>query len=361
MGHVSCQCGRDGSPASLSSLLRRTSTMKQIWSYKFEGRGIGSRKPALCGDGLFVAFTSLRGDTFDSHLVCLNASVGKENWRRKDESLFNDPIIDESNIVYVSSFSGIVHAFDRTGKRLWKSKSARQNLWVPCLAGDNRIAVAEIGQGSRTWCLDKSSGQVLWRYKSGDHSFPLASDGQTIVQSTGRIIHCLSAVSGTLLWKHENDIWFFKPCILNDVVLFGGRGCLRAYALADGAVMGDFQIDEEVSISSAIIPMKGKVYFGDESGILRCVSIGRFSNNTRVAFSPVWQFKADSEIAAAPVLVGDTLAALSKKGTVYLLDAASGTKEDEYQMKTKEDEGGLAEHRGSLFVAHGNRVCRLTE
>ena len=202
--------------------------MKEIWSYKFEGRGIRSRKPALCGDRLLTDFYALRGDMFDSHLVCLDASTGKENWRRKDGSLFNDPIIDESNIIYASSFSGVVHAFNRAGKRPGSQKAHDKTWGCPALQGKSELPLRNSGRGrapgALTGLVDRCSGAI----RAVITPSRSASDGQIIVQSTGTVIHCLSAVTGTLLWKQENNIWFFKSCILDDVVLF----------LAEGAACG---------------------------------------------------------------------------------------------------------------------------
>jgi eukaryotic-like serine/threonine-protein kinase len=84
---------------------------------------------------------------------------------------------------------------------------------------------------------------------------------------------------------------------------------------ADSAVKGGAAIAQE------------RVYFGDESGMLHCVSL--------VDGQKIWEFKAEGGIEATPLILDGMCYFGASDGKMYALDAADGTKQWQFQTDDK--------------------------
>lgn len=103
-------------------------TGKVLWSKNF---GVpGASTPARIGSTLYVVLN-------DGNLHAIDAASGAEIWSKpvgyaltRNVGRISGPVIDGNMRLYVNSTDGYVHAFDTTGKELWKiaasGKSAAQ-------------------------------------------------------------------------------------------------------------------------------------------------------------------------------------------------------------------------------------------
>lgn len=269
------------------------------------------------GDGKVLAVV-----TQDNEVVALQA--GRELWRsRLGAQAFTAPFVAGER-VFVLAADRSVSAFDgQSGRKLWTQQRPSEPLvlrqaGVMLAVGDTLV----VGLGGRLAGLDPASGSIRWEA-------PIASprginDVERLVDLVGRVsrngdhvcvrafqasIGCVNAAQGKLLWT--------KPA--NGVEGIHGDGRLLFGTEADGTVLAWRRTDGERVWSSEQLRYRGfsaplvagrSVVVGDATGFLHLLS--------REDGSLLNRLNTDgSAIAAAPVLAGNTLIAVTQKGGIY--------------------------------------------
>jgi outer membrane assembly lipoprotein YfgL len=300
--------GGDGTVALLDAQSGR-----DIWRVALKtpiAAGVGS-------DGKVLAVV-----TKANEVVALQA--GRELWRVKlTAQVFTAPFVAGER-VFVLAADRSVNAFDgQTGRRLWTQQRPNEPLVLrqsgAMLAVGNTLVV---GLGGRLAGLDPSSGSVQWEA-------PIASprginDVERLVDLVGRVsrdgdnvcvrafqasIGCVNAAQGQLLWtKPANGMQGIHG---DDRLLFGTE--------ADGTVLAWRRTDGERAWSSEQLRYRGltaplvagrSVVIGDGTGFIHLLSREDGSLLNRLPTD-------GSAIAAAPVLAGNTLIAVTHNGGVY--------------------------------------------
>lgn len=257
-----------------------------------------------------------------NEVVALQA--GREIWRsRLAAQAFTAPFVAGER-VFVLAADRSVSAFDgQSGRKLWTQQRPTEPLvlrqsGVMLAVGDTLV----VGLGGRLAGLDPSSGSVRW-------DAPIASprginDVERLVDLVGRVsrdgdnvcvrafqasIGCVNAAQGRLLWtKPANGVEGIHG---DDRLLFGTE--------ADATVQAWRRSDGERAWSSEQLRYRGltaplvagrSVVVGDATGFLHLLSREDGSLLNRLSTD-------GSAIAAAPVLAGNTLIAVTQKGGVY--------------------------------------------
>ncbi len=257
-----------------------------------------------------------------NEVVALQA--GREIWRsRLTAQAFTAPLVAGER-VFVLAADRSIYAFDgQTGRKLWSQQRPSEPLVLRqsgvMLAVGNTLVV---GLGGRLAGLDPSSGAIQWEA-------PLASprginDVERLVDLVGRVsrdgdnvcvrafqasIGCVNATRGKLLWT--------KPA--HGVQGIHGDAQLLFGTEADGTVLAWRRADGERVWSSEQLRYRGlsapllagrSVVIGDATGFLHLLSREDGSLLNRLTTD-------GSAIAAAPVLAGNTLIAVTHNGGVY--------------------------------------------
>lgn len=249
---------------------------------------------------------------------------GREVWRQNlGVQTFSAPLVAGER-VFVLAGDRSVSAFDgQTGRKLWTQQRPNEPLvlrqsGVMLAVGDTLV----VGLSGRLAGMNPSSGAIRWEV-------PLASprginDVERLVDLVGRTsrngevvcarafqasIGCVNAARGTLLWtKPANGVEGIDG---DDRFLFGAE--------ADGKVMAWRRVDGERAWTNerllhrnltAPLVAGRSVVVGDFAGFLHLLSRedGSFLNRLPTD---------GSAIAAAPVLAGNTLIAVTSNGNVY--------------------------------------------
>lgn len=339
--------------------------MKPIWTFKLpKERGVGARAPVAGEDAVFVAFHYNKADFYESALVALDRVTGQERWRTTIPHVVNEPVLAADGSVYVSSFSGTVHAFDSEGKKLWDGRCGDTNMGKPCLVGNDRLVVAETaGRASKTWCLDRRSGSVVWTFENHGHSYGIATDNERIVHATvlakdaGVRLHCLEASSGRSLWAVDSQEWMFHPLVREQAVVIGARGSLRAYSLQTGAELSRLELQEQEAIDGHMLLSGDRIYFGTDSARVGCASVRRersFFKN-KLSLKSEWHCALEGGIRGRPTMMGGALGVLCEEEGLVLLDPATGQRLSAFRMG-KGSGGGLVCDRAWLYGTLGREV-----
>lgn len=332
------------------------------WAYALKGkRNISARQPAQQNDQIFGVFHYQKGGFYESLLCCMSASSGVERWQFTVSHILNAPAVDGEGNVYLSCFNGRVYCLDgASGQVHWQTPTTGKNVNVPVLDHQGRLVVPDLGsQMSQIRCFDTASGRLLWQTPTGGHTYaPIISDG-CVVYSTGMgkggggVLSCVSLRNGEVLWQISSEHYMFHPVIQGGVIYIGSRGALRAYDLRESHLLATLSLPKDITVNAKLLLHNNTLYFGDEDGLCYAVEI---TTSPSIQFHPYWQYQTADEVAAQPVSVQDTVAFLSKDGSMHFVEAQSGILTKQVKLKTKNDIGGMHYCNHRLCVAHGREL-----
>jgi outer membrane protein assembly factor BamB len=164
--------------------------------------------PALVGDTLFFGSDGLR----NNHLFALNPADGSIRWKfQAQKQIFGTPAV-VGGIVYFHSRDDHVYAVTADeGTLRWKTPapSPQDEFSVfsdmtkssPAVAGEGVF----VGIGRDLARLDRATGRVVWRAKTGRKvdSSPLVVGNTVYVGSDDRKFYAFDASSGAKLWEYR--------------------------------------------------------------------------------------------------------------------------------------------------------------
>jgi outer membrane assembly lipoprotein YfgL len=249
---------------------------------------------------------------------------GREVWRQKlSAQAYTAPLVAGER-VFVLSADRSVSAFDgQTGRKLWTQQRPNEPLvlkqsGVILAVGDTLV----VGFSGRLAGLNPSSGVIRWEV-------PIASprgvnDIERLVDLVGRVsrdgdvvcarafqtsVGCVNTTRGSLVWtKPANGAQGIHG---DDKRVFGTEsdGVVQAWRRIDGERAWTTDVLRYRSLTAPLVVGRS-VAVGDFAGIVHLLSRedGSLLNRLTTDGSP---------IAAAPVLVGNTLIAVTRNGGIY--------------------------------------------
>jgi outer membrane assembly lipoprotein YfgL len=254
----------------------------------------------------------------------LALSEGREIWRQKlAAKAFTAPFVAGGR-VFVLAADRSVNAFDgATGRKLWTQQRPGEPLvlrqpGVLLAVGDTLVA----GLGGRLTGLNPGNGSFRWE-------LPIATprgvnDIERLVDLVGPVsrlkdsvcvrafqasVGCVNAERGSLLWTRTAD--GSQGLDGDDRLVFGveSDGKVIAWQRADGERAWT---SEDLRYRGLITPrvVGRSIAVGDAAGFVHLLSRQDGSVLNRLTTD-------GSGIAATPVLVGDTLVVVTRKGNVF--------------------------------------------
>ena len=249
---------------------------------------------------------------------------GREIWRQKiNAQVYTAPFVAGGR-VFVLAADRSVTAFDgQTGRRLWSQQRPSEPLVLK--QSGVMTAVADtliVGLSGRLVGLNPSNGSIRWEA-------PIATargvnDVERLVDLVGRVsrdaevvcarafqtaVGCVSTARGNLLWtkpaKGSQGIHG------DDKRLYGTEsdGTVQAWNRTDGERAWTNDALRYRSLTAPLVVGRS-VAVGDFAGIIHLLSRDNGNLLNRLNTD-------GSAIAAAPVLVGNTLVAVTRNGAVY--------------------------------------------
>lgn len=299
----------DGTVAALDA-----STGQDLWRAS-AGAPIGAGAGT---DGRYAAVV-----TRDNELVVMER--GRQLWRESLGAVaFTSPLVAGAR-VFVATADRQVSAFDaQTGRRLWNYARPGEQILalrqsgVLLAVGDTLVS----GMSGRLVGLDPQTGTVRW--EAAVASPRGTNDVERLVDLVGGVsragdvvcarafqaaVGCVNAARGNLLWS--------KPANGSEGVHGDAQSVFGTES--DGRIIAWRRADGERSWTSERLKFRGltaplsigrSVAVGDAQGYVHFLS--------REDGSPMGRVATDgSAIAAAPVLVGNTLVVVTRNGGVF--------------------------------------------
>lgn len=253
---------------------------------------------------------------------------GKLAWKeRQPGRVITAPLVAGER-VFVQGVDRSVRAYDaKDGRWLWQYQ--RPGGEPLALATSGVLAPFRdtllVGQGSRLIGLDPLKGTVRFDVNLGtprgtneverlaDLVGPIArADDEVCVRSFQLTVGCLELNRGSLRWARPQD--GSQPVAADGRLVVGSDASdrLSAWKMASGDIV--WRVDRFTHRGLSAPALWGqRVAVGDKEGYVHLLDADTGRTLSRI--------ELDGPLAAAPQVVGDTLIAVTAKGTVYALRA----------------------------------------
>lgn len=350
-------CGSSGSkkpePAPLAPV-NALLGVRQAWSLSV-GASAAPLTPAVLGNQLWVGST-------DGSVVALDAAAGRELWRAQAGAPLAAGVGSDGNTVAVVTVANELVAME-AGRVVWRARLG-VGVFTPPLVAGRRVFV--LGADRSLRAFDAANGARLWQQnRPGDaltlrQAGLLMAQGDTLVAGQQGRLAGFDPNSGALRWdsviaspRGTNEIERLVELVAG-VSRQGNQLCVRAFQAAVGCVdtTRGTTVWSRAAAGSTGVAGDDNLLFGTEAtgrvlawqrasgepawnsdrflhrGLTAPVVVGRsvvFGDATGFVHMLARQDGAvlnrlstdGSGLAAAPVLAGDTLVAVTRKGGVF--------------------------------------------
>ena len=295
-----------------------TPPLKLVWEYN-AGAGFGSGSPVVADSLVFIG--TLQGELHGIHIK----NGERVGYKSFESAIVGAPTIDGNTIIVTSALDKpTLFVYNvRLGNVVW-SRDVGPIETSPLLVGKRLIVAVLAGS---VICLDKSTGEELWRFKSDKqlHSSP-ASNGTVIAfGSDDGTVFALDIDNGSVLWKLRTGGSVIAPAMIQESTVFVGSTDNTFYAInvTDGELKWKRDITSRVYGGAAF--SRDLVYVGAANGTLYALDV---SDGTMR-----WAFETNGVINSAPLVSGETVFVGSLDRFLYAVDARTGQPLWDYRTK----------------------------
>ena len=261
--------------------------------------------PVIAGDRLLVI-------TSDMTLHCLRLDGGSTIWSRaiveypEDYVAFDEyqssPTVADGT-VYVGTPGHFIAAIDAvSGVERWKYEVGGEVPADPIVA-DGRVFCGQQGGEGRYFCLDASTGDVVWEQHLGRvWAGSNLVDGLLYVPGAEGVAWCLKADDGTIVWRRalSSDL-YVAPLIWDDNVGFGSWDeWFYTFDRHTGELRWRFHAETFLD-SSASLYFDESIYVPTMGPRFFCLDAATGAERWRYVPDPIWTTNA------SPAVSGDRL------------------------------------------------------
>lgn len=177
---------------------KETATAKVLWQAKVGNAGDFHFTPAV--EAGYVYAASAEGD-----VAKFDISNGNQAWRVNAGEKLSGGVGVGGSLVMVGTTSGVVYAYDISGKLQWKSMLSSEVLSAPVYydgmvivrTGDSRIYGINANDGSRKWVYDRTGPALALRSSAG----VVVDGGAVYAGFAGGKLISIRADNGKLMWE----------------------------------------------------------------------------------------------------------------------------------------------------------------
>lgn len=309
-----------------------------MWSTKLEGNVL------FCDtvyDGGNI-YTATADDDYPRTcgVYCLNSADGKIKWFYQTVNSVKNNICIDGERLLAMDVDGNVYCLDKsTGKVIWQTKvDLGNNIGTSsgiCLdngvlyTGNSRIITAlNITDGSVKWSQNRDKGE------NSPAEF-MVTGGKLIVNSHWNALATLDINNGNELWENnDDDLWFrtSTPFAIDDnTLLVAESDAIMLVSTADGSFISKTDM-EGYSFSSSAQPAyrdgiayipttnRGLIAFDTNSKEV----LWNFETGEGILFTAPYVGKGSRIVESTPVIDGDMLIFGANDGYIYSVDLKTG-------------------------------------
>jgi outer membrane protein assembly factor BamB len=217
----------------------------------------------------------------DSSIYCLNAETGLLNWKVKTGAeVLGSPSI-EDDVVYIGGSDRTFRAINlKSGDVAWQFDGIEGYIESKPLVYENNVIFG--AWDTYLYCLDKTNGNLLWKWKGDIEGMlyspaaynPVASDNIVLVVAPDRKLTAINANTGEQLWRtgnyqvresigmSEDGTKFFVRTMRDSIIAFDVSETLPAPSWVT-----DVQFGYDIN-SAQLIEKNSVLFYGTKNGLL---------------------------------------------------------------------------------------------
>lgn len=236
-------------------------------------------------------------------------------WSARAGRRFTGPVAIGGGTFYGAGVDRKVYAVDlASGAVLWSAGLSGIVAGGVLLSGDTIYAASSRPTG-RVFAFDRATGRKLWQSGTGPVGAPLALWRGTLIASTqhGEVLG-LNPATGIIKWRRRTGVARI-PAVPADstAVLVATVDSLFVIAASDGKIVR--RARSPGAILSPWVALGGSFVAGTTDSLVVSVRPGDLGLD--------WRVKLDAPVVASPAAAGDTLYAVTRRGTLYRIEADS--------------------------------------
>ncbi|MGN0521773.1 MAG: PQQ-binding-like beta-propeller repeat protein [Eubacterium sp.] len=309
-----------------------------LWSTKLDGN-------ALFCDTVYDngnIYTATADDDYPHYcgVYCLNSDNGEIKWFYETINSVKNNICIDGERLFAMDVDGNVYCLDKsTGKVVWQKKvDLGNNIGTSsgiCIdngvlyTGNSRIITAvNMQDGSLKWSQNRDKGE------NSPAEFIVAGN-KLIVNSHWDALAALDIENGAELWSNNDEDIRFRsstPIAIDDnTLLVADSDAVMLVSLADGAIISKTEF-EGYNFSSSGQPayLDGVAYIPTANeGIIAFDTnskemLWNFKTNEGILFTAPYVGKGSKTVEASPVIDGNSLVFGANDGYIYTVDIKTG-------------------------------------
>jgi outer membrane protein assembly factor BamB len=230
-------------------------------------------------------------------------------WAARAGRRLTGPVVVRDGMIYGAGLDRKAYAVDlATGTVLWSSRLSGLVAGGVLVSGDTVYAASSRPEG-RVYALSRGIGERIWTTKTGPVAAPLALVAGTLIASAqrGELVG-LDPGDGSIRWRRRMGMARTAPVETGDgsLVVATVDSIYRVTA-ADGVV--SHRVRSPGTIVSPWVAYRGGLVAGTTDS--QVVAIDPADLRSR------WSVRVDAPVLGSPAAIGDTLYAVSRRGTLY--------------------------------------------
>ena len=272
--------------------------------------------PLVYKTKLINTFSGDDNSSIQSYNV-MNASV---NWQRDLDFIQSSPVGDD-NFVYTASTSGSVYCLDAsTGNVKWTYKSNAEHVKAlnekfnpnrffnsPVIIGNNLMVG---GTDGNMYSIDVNSGNLLWKIQTGASIFCDASafDNKLFFGSDDMNFYCTD-MTGNILWKKSMNTKFVANSTFynGNVIIPGIDGYVYSLKISDGSL--NWKFETKGAIWAPPFLQDNKIFIGSYDKNFYCLNADDGKE--------LWRFECEGRVKTAAAIWKNFLFVGSEPKNIY--------------------------------------------
>jgi outer membrane protein assembly factor BamB len=239
------------------------------WQYKTEGQIMGAPNWWTDGTKTYILIGS-----YDYLLHCVDVATGSVVWTYETGNFINGTVAVDGNYAIFGGCDGLLHVIDiTTGKAAREIEVASYIAGSPSL--ENGKAYIADYDGYFT-CVDYRDGTFEWDWwnEASQVSFiasPAISRDRVIIGNRDRHVYCLDKNSGELIWKVNTGRQVEASAVVTQdrVLAANMSGVLMLMDINDGDVIWSYEVGSGIFSNPALL--QDKIVFGAQDGMVYCL------------------------------------------------------------------------------------------
>ncbi len=276
--------------------------------------------PLIVGGKVFVT-TADSSTGYVVHLYALDEQTGNVAWGPVaiPATVSWSGLAYDHGKIFVVTFDGLLKSFDAaTGNAGWSIQLQNENqVSSPPTAVNGIVYVG--GASAGFVAVNESNGNVLWTSgRQVMHSSPaVSSDGVFLTINCGVVK--LDPFTGALIWGYSGGC---TGGLATSSAYANGLLYVRYWYINSGLILDTATVTPTGTFNSTTFSTPIPA-FTTQTGFFQ--SAGTLQGIDLTTHNVLWSFTGDGHLVSAPIVIDQVVIVGSSSGTVYALDAATGS------------------------------------